>query len=438
MPLEFTQEKVCEMLNQLSSNICVGRQPIFDKSQSLVAFELLYRDGPMSDSASVFDGDAATTNVLTNALFEIGLDRMVGESLAFVNFTKTFLEGTTTIPFEGDRIVIEVLENEEIDSNLIAGVTKLSEDGYRIALDDFIYSPKWDPLLEIADIVKLDILNMTEKEVADHVQLLKKFKVILLAEKVESYDQFAMCTELGFDLFQGYFFAKPNVFEEKRANASHAALLGTLAAVNDPEAGVHEIEAAVSQDAMLTYKFMRYVNSSSFGRRSKVESVAQAIVYLGKENVRTMANLLLLTSLDNKPPALINTALIRAIACQNLACAMKEDRPETFFAVGLLSMLDALLDRPLEGIVKELPVAESLQNALLERTGVLGSCLRSVEVFERAEQLEEDNLPLSAMDQYHAYQEAVDSVDQHEGLASLLPSLHNAVSPDAFRRKCFA
>lgn len=423
------------MPTQCPSTVSVGRQPIFSKNQQLFAYELLHREGGNSNSANVVDGDIATANVLTNAIVEIGLDRLVGDALAFVNFTRTFLDGTTPIPLEHERLVVEVLESESIDENLVEGVANLSEAGYRIALDDFVYSSQWDPLLRIADIVKIDVLSMTEKEVINQVQLLRRFDIALLAEKVETYDHLALCTKLGFELFQGYFFARPNVFKEKRASASQAALVGTLAAVNDPEAGPREIDAAVSQDAMLTHKFMRYVNSSSLGRRSKVETVEEAIVYLGKERIRAMSNLLLLTSIDDKPPALMRTALIRAINCENLAQALGKDNPQAYFAAGLLSMLDAFLDRPLPSIVKELPVTDSLKNALLEHQGPMGMCLKAAIGYERADQMVTEDLPLSASEQYLAYLDAITTVEQHEGMASLLPSPECNSYKDSFRRK---
>lgn len=418
----------------MSITIQVGRQPIFSKTQDLIGYELLYRDSCTRNSANIIDGDAATANVLTNAMLEIGFDHLVGDALAFINFTKPFLDGTTPIPLEPSHIVVEILEDVKIDSQLEAGVWGLSAAGYRIALDDFVYSPQWDQLLEIADIVKLDLLKMPEQDLNDHVQLLREYDVTLLAEKVENHDQFAMCKELGFDLFQGYFFAKPNIIKIKSSKASHGTLLATLAVVNNQESGPEEIDAVASQDAMLVHKFLRYVNSSAFGRRNKVETILQAVVYLGKEKIRAMVNLLLLTSISNKPPILLHTALIRAMACENLAKAMGEEKSDVFFAVGLLSMLDALLDQPLEDIVKELPVPASFRQALLNHQGVMGACLDAVIACEQVDHVAISKLPLSDSSQYKAYQKAIDSLEQRKGMAGLLPALSRYIPKNAFRK----
>ncbi|MCG8450323.1 MAG: HDOD domain-containing protein, partial [Pirellulales bacterium] len=357
------------MVSAQSAALRLGRQPIFDRENQLLAYELLYRDSSSPDSANFVDGEIATASVLCNALLEIGLGRVTGDKPVFVNFTKSFLTGETPIPLGRERIVVEVLESVEIDESVVAGLRHLSEQGYIIALDDFVYSPKWDACLEIADIVKLDVLAMSEVELRAHVTLLNKYDVALVAEKVEDYQTRQRCMELGFDFFQGYYFAKPDVLEEAKVQASQLAILSTLIAINNPEAEVDDIADAVSQDAILTHKLIRYVNSSAFGLRDKIECPRQVIVYLGKEEVRSIVTMLLITSIANKPPELMKTALIRAKACQNIAVSENKENHESYFTVGLLSMLDALMDRPMSEIMQELPLTVELKNSILNYEG---------------------------------------------------------------------
>ena len=399
----------------------VGRQPIFGRENQLLAYELLFRDTASDNTAIIANGDLATANVLSNTLLEIGLDGVIGDSRAFVNFTKSYLSGEIAIPLEKDRLVVEVLENVEIDDSVVAGLWRLSEQGYLIALDDFRYSPQWDPCLEIADIVKLDVLSLTSDQLAEQLAVLKNFDVTLLAEKVEDHETHQRCMDLGFEMFQGYYFAKPNIVEGQKARASQTALLNALATVNDEEAETEDIVDAVSQDASLTHKLIRYVNSSAFGRRNMVESLNQVIVYLGRQEVRSIVNLLLMTSLQDKPLLLIKTALIRAKACQNLAQAQDIGNHNAYFTAGLLSMLDALLDRPLSEVIGELPLKDELKRAIVGHEGPIGACLQIVMAQEQMATSKNDIESLFSDSFCKAYLDALRSVERGEELAAMLP-----------------
>ena len=393
----------------------VGRQPILGCQDQVVGYELLFRDHLASKLAKFDDGDLATSSVVVNALVEIGLDRLVGEVPAFINFTKSFLIGELPIPFSADQVVIEVLESIDVDASVIKGLSELSEQGYRIALDDFSYTSNWNPCVEIADIIKLDVLAMDRQKLAEQVMLLRNFDCKLLAEKVEDYDMFSYCTDLGFDMFQGYYFAKPSIVTQKRAPASLSALLATLAAVNDPSASSDGVARAVASDALLTHKMLRYVNSPTFGLRHKVDSIHQAIVYIGRDATKALATLLLLTSIDNKPPVLIRTALIRALACKQFAEEAGADNTDACFTAGLMSMLDALLDQPIDTIVAELPITSELKQAIVRHEGPIGKCLHSIIACEQDYNAGDDA-------SRWAYVGAIASVETGEGLASLLPS----------------
>jgi EAL and modified HD-GYP domain-containing signal transduction protein len=368
----------------------VGRQPILGCQHQVVGYELLFRDRLAGRAAIFDDGDYATSSVIVNSLVEIGLERLVGDVPAFVNFTKSFLVGDLPIPFDTNQVVIEVLESVDVDAAVIQGLFQLSEKGYTIALDDFAYTRSWNPCLETADIVKLDVLAMDRQTLTEHVMLLRNFDCKLLAEKVEDYETYSFCTDLGFDMFQGYYFAKPSIIEQKRASASVNALLATLAAVNDPNASSEGVARAVASDPLLTHKMLRYVNSPTFGLRHQVDSIHQTIVYIGRDATKSLATLLLLTSIDNKPPVLIRTALIRAMACKKYAEERGVDNTDAYFTAGL-------------------------KQAITSHAGPIGACLRSIIACERDFSAGDDS-------SRWAYVGAIASVETGEGLASLLPS----------------
>lgn len=407
-------------MSEESVALYIGRQPILDREQCLVGYELLYRDQGAANSATFVDGTQATTTVLTNALLEMGLNRVVGDRWAFINLTRDFITGEKPVPLESDRVVVEVLEDVEVNDQVVEGLGRLAEGGYRIALDDFVYSPPWEPCLALSDIVKVDVLGKSDIELFEIAELLKGYGVALLAEKVEDHETHRKCLDLGFDLFQGYFFAKPEVLQQRRIDASRALLLATLAVVNDDEADDKTIADSVSQDARLTHKLLRYVNSSAIGLRRSVDSIQHAITYLGRTTVRSLTTLLLLSSIEGKPAVLLRTALVRAEACRNIGRLQGSGKDELYFTAGLLSLLDALLDEPLTNIIEELPLSADLREALLNHRGPVGECLMAVIAMEQLRASEEvsklgDSLCLGA------YADAVAAVESGKGFAAVAP-----------------
>lgn len=403
-----------------TQTVFLGRQPIVDRQLAIVAYELLYRSGDV-DRAVFDDGDAATSNVLIRSTSDFGLHDIAGTMPVFINFTDKFVRGELPIPFDTGRVVIEVLENVQLDDELVAGLRRLSERGFRIALDDFVYSPAWDDCLEIADIVKLDLTVLEAWQLEEHVHRLRKLGVTLLAEKVETHDQFERCMLLGFDLFQGYFFTKPALLSTRTISPSKLAVLQTLALLNNEQADVIDIESAIAQDAVLAHKIIKYVNSSAYGLTVKIESLRQSIAYLGVRTVRDIATLFLLGSIEDKPTILVQTALIRALACKKLGAALGFAEDGAYFTVGLLSALDALLDRDLAEIVSELPVTDRLKRALTQHHGPLGQCLECVLNEERRCSALVKQLKISEAQVSSAYLSAICSVEKGEGLASLIP-----------------
>ena len=363
-------------------DIFVGRQPIYDRGLEVVAYELLFRSGE-SNRAGVVDGDLATSQVLHNTFVEIGLDTIVGCKQAFINFTRDFILQDYTAVFPADRVVIEVLEDIAVDMALITAIRALSTQGYTIALDDFVLRDHLRPLLEVADIVKVDILTLDRPTLQEYVTQLRPYNVQLLAEKVETRDDFDFCRDLGFDYFQGYFLCRPDIVKGQRTPANRLVTLRLLAKLQDPETEFDELEEIISRDVSLSYKLLRLINAAIYSLPKKIESIRQALLLLGTKFITSWVSLIMLTGVSDKPQELMVTALVRGKMCELLAQAMQQANKEAFFTIGLFSVLDAMLDTPMPEVLKPLPLAEETSRALLYHEGIGGQTLRCVLAYER-------------------------------------------------------
>jgi EAL and modified HD-GYP domain-containing signal transduction protein len=368
-------------------NIFIGRQAIYDKQLKVFAYELLSRSNAEHNEAFVSELNAnhATTIVMLNALTEIGLQQIVANQPAFINFTYDFLVGEFKIPDLPNQLVLEILEDVKVTDELIAAVKGLSDKGYLIALDDFIYHEKMLPLVEISDIIKIDILQLNEQDLREHVNKLRQYDVRLLAEKVETQKQYELCTELGFDYFQGYFFCEPKIVAGQRAPSNRITIINLLAQLQDPEVHIEKLEELISQDLALSFRLLKYINSAAFALQRKVDSIHHAIVMLGLNTIRSLANLMLMSNFDDKPHDLLVIAIIRARMCEELALNVDKKMKDTFFTAGLFSVIDALMDSPMEDVVAQLPLTNDLRDALLEQKGIIGEALKCCIAFERAD-----------------------------------------------------
>lgn len=369
---------------QCSTPIWVGRQPIVNARKNLVAYEILYRCSA-TNHANVVDGNRATSTVLLNLLLEMGLEQVVDDRLAFVNFTREFLTGKFPLPDCPQHLVLEVLEDIEPDRELVEGLRKLRKQGFKIALDDVVYHPKLEPLLEHASVVKVDLSLIPQDEWGDHVSQFRNWPVKLLAEKVETAEEFQLCQTLGFDLFQGYFLSKPELLEGRKLDSNQTTLLKILSEINAPDIEIHDLTRTVELDPGLCVKILRYVNSSHFGIRRNVESLQHACVMLGLETLRTLTTLLLLVGNQTVPQQAARTALLRASMCRNLAKDQAGVTSHSAFTAGLLSMLDVLLGQPLDKLLAALPLEDTIPTAILDGEGTLGQLLQKVKIYERCE-----------------------------------------------------
>ncbi len=366
------------------NDIFIGRQPIYDRELRVFAYELLFR-AAADNRAEFVDGDQATTDVIVNTFLEIGLDNIVGKHLAFINLTRAFFVGEHTISLPRNRVVLELLEDIDADEEVIAGVKRLADLNYTIALDDFIYHESLQPLVDLAHIVKIDLTKLDRDGVREHVRQLRHYPLRLLAEKVETQSDFDFCQSLGFDYFQGYFFAQPKIIRGQRLPNNRLSILRLLSRLQNPGISPEELETLISQDVAFSYRILRYVNSASLALSRKIESIHQAVVILGLQTIRCWTTLLAMSQVDNKPAELVVTAMVRAKMAESLAKAIRAEQPETFFCVGLFSALDALMDNSMEEILTQLPLADHIADALLHRRGLHGEILDCVLAYERGQ-----------------------------------------------------
>jgi len=350
---------------------------------AVVAYELLYRESSSSRSAQVGDAGSATLEVITGAALEIGLDRLAGGLPVHINFPGELLVKLPDLPVQAERIVVEVLEDVRATSQVLQGIHTLRARGHRIALDDF--SPQIsDPrLLEVADIVKLEISHPPADELARLTRELRAAGLELIAENVESREEFERCIALGFTGFQGNFLQQPETFSARRVPVSRLGALRLSAALQNEEYSLDEVERLLSQDVTLSYRVLRCINSSYYNLPRRVDSIRHAIVILGLDNLRQLCGLLCLQGLDDRPPSLIVQAMIRGRMCEQLGKLGGARDAGAFFITGLFSLLNALLGVPTRKVVEDLPLTPAVVQALVAGEGPLGAALHCARAYEK-------------------------------------------------------
>lgn len=370
------------------TDFLIGRQQILDRNLDTFAYEILFR-GNQFDLNVQEGASSATKQVISDTVVEIGLNDLVGPHLAFINFTTQNLIDKTPLNLPKERIVIEVLETVLVDHAIVENLRELSQLGYTIALDDFTLSPEWLPLLDIADIIKLDVMACSLEETRQLIERLKPYSLKFLAEKVETHEQFKLLRDWGCEFFQGFFFSKPNLVEGRRLGVNQAASMQVLAAINREDIEFAEIAALISQDVGLSYKLLHYINSAFFALPNKIESIPHAITTLGLREVKRWLNILTLANLSEKPSSVLQVVLIRAKMCELLGQEIGEEA-EIFFLVGMFNGLDSLLDIPLQQALQQLPLSNKITDATLYRKGHAGNVLQFVMDFETAEHVDKN------------------------------------------------
>jgi EAL and modified HD-GYP domain-containing signal transduction protein len=366
------------------SHALIARQAIVDRNVEVRAYELLFRRDA-GDSAQVQDSDAATATVAMNTLLELGLCTVAGNHPVFVNLTRSFFTEDMYLALPAERVVLEVLEDIEPDYEVLAALSRARCHGYKIALDDYVHSEDKRQLLPYADIIKVDAGQLDDAGLREHVRILQRPGLKLLAEKIETRERFKIAWDAGYDLFQGWFYAQPNLLKRKKLDANRASLVQIMAALEDPKADFEKVSALIARDLALSHKLLRYVNSAALSVVQRVDSVRHACTLLGFERVRSIARLLLLSEVTDKPRELMLNALSRARLCQLLAGPGAGRDEQKYFTVGLFSLLDVYMDTTMEALLKEMPLSDEIKAALLERRGQVGSALSAAVACERAD-----------------------------------------------------
>ncbi|MEP7381240.1 MAG: HDOD domain-containing protein [Gemmatimonadota bacterium] len=367
-------------------DVFVARQPIFDVAGDTYAYELLYRRTGVSSVAEGVSSDVMASEVLVHTFLNIGMDRMTGGHRAFLNFTREMLVRGMHQLFDPQTVVIELLETVEPDEEVVAAAKGLVDAGYMLALDDFEFTPKFEPLLRLAKIIKLDVLHKTDEELRANYERVASYGGTILAERVETQAVRDACLAIGYRLFQGYFFSKPETLARRDLSAAQLTILRLMNLLRDPDTTDAALEDAFRTDVSLTYKLLRTVNSASMGGRG-IESIRHAVRMVGRGELHKWLSLLLVTSVAGKggtDAELVRIAIQRARLCENVARQGRDRRSaEALFMVGLFSMLDVILKIPLGEVLHRIDLTDEVRRALLARSGPYAPTLSMVEAYER-------------------------------------------------------
>ncbi|MSN26098.1 MAG: EAL domain-containing protein [Geobacter sp.] len=371
----------------MSDNCIIGRQPILDRNEHLYGYELLFRSTDVN-AAIVQNATQATANVILNTLASFGIVELLGGRKGFINFELDMLMDEVLELLPQEHIVIELLESIKPLPGLAERCRELKEAGFLLALDDHQYSPDFNEIYEIVDIIKIDLFQTPLEELPGILELLRPYNCKLLAEKVETVELFKACHELGFDYFQGYYFARPDIIQKKKMNDDATTLLKLMRLLAE-DASIVNIELAFRGSPALTYKLLMLVNSVAFGNRHKIQGVRHAISMTGRVQIKRWIQLALFAADgdDGFDHPLVDMAAARAGFMEQLAFVhpqlqYDEESPERAFMAGILSLMGNIYDISIEEMIANLNLNEEVASALLNRTGHYGQLLRVMEHLE--------------------------------------------------------
>ena len=367
----------------MDNNYCIALQPICDRDLNHIADELLYRSNAFSNRALIQDEMLATARVANIAFYEFGVERLVGERKLFVNTPREWLLDPHLLPPNPNQVVIEVLENVEAEPEIIAALQQIRDKGYEVALDDFVLAPENRALLDVATIIKID---QWQEITAEDIAFYKDRGLRLLAEKVEEPHEFEQLAALGFDYFQGYFYAKPIMHQESSRvrSSNQKAQIEILKELQKDYADFNQLEKYIKQDPHLTFVILRQTNSVFYGRTHKTYSIIDAINTLGLKQIKTIVLTIMLANNGAASRLLLPQILTRAAMCEQLAYSYHVD-PDFAFTSGLLSQMDQILGVPLEQLLDEVGLDENSRDIILQKKGAMGQLLKLVECYEGAD-----------------------------------------------------
>lgn len=364
----------------------IGRQPILDANQQIIAYELLFRDSASAINAVIEDNLKACARVLVNTMSDMGAQWLLGDKLAFINVSEELLRSEFLELLPPQRTVLEVLEDVPANTAVLQRLYKLRGQGFQIALDDFIPTDKTIPLLNFADYVKLDVHEHGLEATSELAVRFKDLPIKLIAEKVETQEEFEACQKMGFHFFQGYYFAHPETLSARVITPSYAAVLDLLNMVSKG-ANIEDVENGFKRDPVLSLKLLRYINSVGCGLACEIQSIRHALTLLGPMQLYRWLTLLMVTAGESTAhQALMKTAITRGRLTELLGIDFfdQNDR-DNLFIVGVFSLLDAMLAMPMEQVLEKMLLPEAITDALLNRSGIYGPFLQLAEACEDAD-----------------------------------------------------
>lgn len=367
-----------------SVDVVVGRQPIFDRSLEVFGYELLFRqvnlDGEVSSTSfsPEVEGPLMTPEVLFNSV-SIGIDRLVSDKRVFLNADRALITGSVPLLLPPERVVVEVLETVLPEPEVIAGCRRLVARRFTLALDDFVWFAGAERLLELASIVKIDVLALDPEEVRSTIGRCREFDVRLVAEKVETPAQLERCVALGFDYFQGYLLARPDVVAGRPLDADAFSRLQLVARLLDEECEVEEIEAVIQREPLLSQQLLELAGlGAARGLRREIRTIREAIVLLGAHRLRSWAGLMLMIPRGDARREDVSTALVRARMCELLAEPLGQRVAQWAFTAGMVSAFDLLLGMEIRRVLDTLPLAADLRSAVLRDHSPVGHIVADV------------------------------------------------------------
>ncbi|CAB1262625.1 EAL and HDOD domain-containing protein [Clostridium sp. MT-14] len=402
-------------------DIFLARQPILDKSGKVFGYEILFRDNESNNQYDTDDGDGATIKVMQNTLVNIGIDKIVGNKKAFINFTKTILKSDLFSIISPKNVVIEVLENIIPTEEVINSCRVLKEKGFTIALDDFVFDDTYVELLKLVDIVKIDFLITRDSERKKVMNTAKNINPNLkfIAEKVETLKEFNEAVSLGYSYFQGYYFSKPQIIKGAKIPVNKVIYLNLIRELNSKEFSIENIENLIKKDISLSYDTLKLINSAKYSFENKISSIKQAIVLLGEKEIKRWLYFICMKPIcDDKPQIVMIESLLRAEFSELLAKKTKLRRYSFYaYLTGIMSLMDVILQKPLREILDELMIPQDVKCALLGRKSNFYSKILDIAVaYQKGEwgksMLLASHLGIDKVDLASAYIESIKWLDE--------------------------
>ncbi|WP_423185976.1 EAL and HDOD domain-containing protein [Alishewanella sp. d11] len=362
-----------------------ARQPILDRNKELFGYELLFRDG-VENAFPNIDGDEATSKMIEGSQFAFGLEDFLGDKPGFINFTIETMVKKYPSMLPAEQVIVEILETVQPSKRLLAECIELKAQGYTLALDDYIHKSVWRHFYPYIDMIKIDFRKTSRAQIEEIKLVLADYPhVQLIAEKVETNEEFQQALEQGFTYFQGFFFSKPEMMQTRALSPSQLALAELLYETSKADIDLVKITEVFKRDVTLAYKLLRYSNSAIFKRRVEVDTIKHALVVLGQTELKKFLSLLFTAQISSdKPAELMRLAMTRANFAEGLASIGNIVALDKAFLTGMMSLMDAILDEPIENVMAKLPLANDIKEALIAKTGVLADFIRLIECYENA------------------------------------------------------